>query len=472
MKRPGTKIHSFLLAGVFWFLATSFSVKSATVNIYGKAPSYKNDTLVLYCISDPVSLLEVPLGKYPVDTSGIFNFKLTISETLPVYFSLGAITGFLFVEPGAHYQILLPPRQKKSEAAYLTPFFQPQRIHLGIINALPDDLNPLISGYDLNFDLFFDIYAKRLYAKRNADSILNRFISYSDSLFNRYADQSYFQAYISCRKAMLYTLKNSKAEFTGFLRYFPVDHIYYKNPAWIELFNQVYKNILKRIIVTNNDLKEALLKPEDYKNFKSVFSKTLPFTNDRLAELILIKGLYDGTYSQELPRENLLVLLHEISVESPYKAHTKIAKDVLWKITRLDPGQTPPPFVLKDQHGRSVRPGDFPGKYVYLNFAAFNCYACRIQFPLLKNLQDKYADNLQIITVSVDVSRETMLASLETMHYPWIFLYYSHQNQLLQRYDVKSYPTYILLDPRGKILKAPAPSPVEGFDDFFRKLIQ
>ena len=61
-----------------------------------------------------------------------------------------------------------------------------------------------------------------------------------------------------------------------------------------------------------------------------------------------------------------------------------------------------PPFLLPDLQGHVISTAQFPGHVVLLSFWATWCPPCREEIPELKELQDRYKDQLQVIGVSMD----------------------------------------------------------------------
>lgn len=61
-----------------------------------------------------------------------------------------------------------------------------------------------------------------------------------------------------------------------------------------------------------------------------------------------------------------------------------------------------PPFELQDLEGQRVSLGEAKGKVVLLNFWATWCGPCRAEIPDLIGLQQKYRDQLEIISLIVD----------------------------------------------------------------------
>jgi hypothetical protein len=56
--------------------------------------------------------------------------------------------------------------------------------------------------------------------------------------------------------------------------------------------------------------------------------------------------------------------------------------------------------------------------------------------------------------------------------YPWTFLHFSNQPDLLDDYDIRGYPSYFLIGPEGRLILSPAPSPVENFESTFLRIFE
>ena len=77
-------------------------------------------------------------------------------------------------------------------------------------------------------------------------------------------------------------------------------------------------------------------------------------------------------------------------------------------------------YTLKDLNGVDVTLASFKGKVILLNFWATWCGPCRVEIPDLIELQNKYADDLVVLGISVDDSPEKMrpYATAMKINYP------------------------------------------------------
>lgn len=125
-------------------------------------------------------------------------------------------------------------------------------------------------------------------------------------------------------------------------------------------------------------------------------------------------------------------------------------------IDRLAAGQPAPKLMLKDCDGKTFTLDDFRGKYVYLDFWDFGCSPCISEFKVIPKLREHFAgrmDSVQIITVCPSGPSKSKFEDFVKKHDM------SELNLLLDKrhsdkvYDVSSFPTYMLIDPEGRIVE-------------------
>jgi thioredoxin-related protein len=83
---------------------------------------------------------------------------------------------------------------------------------------------------------------------------------------------------------------------------------------------------------------------------------------------------------------------------------------------------------------------------------------------MLQKLYEKHNKYLEIVTIIVDEDVELMKDFVNRSGYSWTFLHFDMQPEILQEYDVRTFPTYFLIDNQGKLAMSPAPSPAEEFE--------
>jgi thiol-disulfide isomerase/thioredoxin len=114
----------------------------------------------------------------------------------------------------------------------------------------------------------------------------------------------------------------------------------------------------------------------------------------------------------------------------------------------LEIGRPAPSFKLPDLNGRQVSLEQYKGKVVILDFWATWCGPCRIAMPLLENLQKEYANNMVLLAINLQESRETVREFLrqEGLN-PYVLL--DEQGSLTEAYGTETIPMQVLIDKEG-----------------------
>jgi hypothetical protein len=72
-------------------------------------------------------------------------------------------------------------------------------------------------------------------------------------------------------------------------------------------------------------------------------------------------------------------------------------------------------------------------------------------------LYEKYKKDIVIVSISIDKKRKKAERFVKRKPYPWYFVHFDDNYELLENYKVKTIPLYYLIDSKGKILLSPAP---------------
>jgi len=129
--------------------------------------------------------------------------------------------------------------------------------------------------------------------------------------------------------------------------------------------------------------------------------------------------------------------------------------DLIQRKESVQVGQIAPDFTLPDADGNLVSLSSFRGKYVLLDFWASWCPDCRREVPEVKAAYEKLKDrNFTILGVSLDRNREAWVNGIEKLELTWNHVsdlqYW--QSDIVKLYAIRWIPTYILVDPEGKIV--------------------
>lgn len=461
----------FLLLLLLLFIGVENNIGAQEAMIFGNATEYKGSEILFYTYSDYITETEYEVGRCKVERDGKFSAKLKVLETSFVFAHLGVYRIYFFAEPGKRYELVLPPREDKTEAQRLNPFFRETDLQVGIKNVDRNDINFLINAFDLRFNQDFDRIVQDAYRGRqhNIDSLITR-------IEEKFAGTGirFFDDYREYRYGLLRQITFIKKSTATSNELFLNRPVLYRNPAYMELFNLVYDKYF--LFFSRTSQGNAIF--DDISRYKSLgkLKRTLAtddvLSNDTLMELVILKSLHDEFFSDNFSRSALLTILDSIYRTTSIPEHVIVAENIRNRITKLLPGFVPAPFSLNDVNGHEVSLDRFKGKYIYLNFCTTTSYTCLKEFVQLEKISRQYKKHLEVVTISADDNIDDLKSFLENSKYDWTFLHFGKKPEVLRDYDIRVYPTYFLIGPDRKMILSPAPSPEEGFERRFFQLLR
>jgi thiol-disulfide isomerase/thioredoxin len=121
-------------------------------------------------------------------------------------------------------------------------------------------------------------------------------------------------------------------------------------------------------------------------------------------------------------------------------------------------------FDYENHKGGKTKLEDLRGKYVYIDVWATWCGPCRQEIPFLKKVEEKYhGKNIEFVSISVDVDKDhekwkTFVTEKELGGIQ-LFADKNWNSEFMKSYGINSIPRFILIDPKGNIVKADAERP-------------
>lgn len=134
-------------------------------------------------------------------------------------------------------------------------------------------------------------------------------------------------------------------------------------------------------------------------------------------------------------------------------------------------GKLAPDFTLKDINGNDLTLSSLRGKYLILDFWGSWCVWCIKGFPELKKYYEKYSDRLEVLGVDCGDTEEKWKAAVEKHELKWKHVFNPREAKIEEKYAISGYPTKIIIDPEGKIVKTVVgedPAFYEFLDELFK----
>jgi len=120
---------------------------------------------------------------------------------------------------------------------------------------------------------------------------------------------------------------------------------------------------------------------------------------------------------------------------------------------KVAPGKLAPAFTLKTPEDKDLSLASLRGKYVILDFWGSWCGWCIKGFPDMKKYYEKYKSKMEILGVDCRDTQEKWKVAIEKYELPWKHVYNPDNSSLTADYAIEGYPTKVIIDPEGKIVK-------------------
>lgn len=120
---------------------------------------------------------------------------------------------------------------------------------------------------------------------------------------------------------------------------------------------------------------------------------------------------------------------------------------------KLQPGMPAPEFSLKGLDGKMVSLDQFKGKYVVLDFWGTWCGWCIKGLPEMKAYYNKYKKNLEIIGIDCRDKEDVWRKGVAEHQIPWVNVYNGFDSQVINDYAISGFPTKVIIDPQGNLVK-------------------
>ncbi len=129
-------------------------------------------------------------------------------------------------------------------------------------------------------------------------------------------------------------------------------------------------------------------------------------------------------------------------------------------------------FTLNDINGKPFQLSSLRGKYVVLDFWGSWCGWCIKGMPQMKEYYRKYKGKMEIVGIDCNEPEQAWKEAVKKHELPWIHVYNAEESDITGRYQVRGFPTKVVVDPKGNIAKVVVgedPSFYEYLDRLFGK---
>ena len=193
--------------------------------------------------------------------------------------------------------------------------------------------------------------------------------------------------------------------------------------------------------------KSEELRKEKYNAAILDFMASRPFSKRMITEIWMI-SIYDHTPAivekareifRKFPQE---AMNHRLVVETKAKLYAERAKV----------GEQMKDFTLYDRELKAHQLSEFKGKYTILEFTFYGCGGCVFIKPYLEEFYKRNKDKAEVIAIYNDTKENWMKEGQEhkVSYQEWSDP--ERASEPVAAYDVNAFPTFVVIDPNGKIL--------------------
>ena len=121
-------------------------------------------------------------------------------------------------------------------------------------------------------------------------------------------------------------------------------------------------------------------------------------------------------------------------------------------------------FEYENQKGGKTSLESLKGKYVYIDVWATWCGPCRGEIPFLQKVEEKYkGKNIEFVSISVDVEKDhdkwKTFVDEKKLGGTQLIADKNWKSDFIMAYGINAIPRFILIDPKGNIVKSDADRP-------------
>lgn len=439
------------------------------VFIEGYAQNMASGTVEVYETVDYLTRYERKIGTGTITSDSTFNVRFTTNGTQKVKVKINNNYFYTYVQPKAKYDLYVkdkspynPERPEGNLVEYFFGGLQESDINYKIIEFDDEILEFLRNNYRRT-----DVRAREFMYKLD---------TFNMEVQEKYKDDtsSYFEVYRRYGLASLDDLSfigasNRIQKFDYYLKPFTVS---YNNDRYMEYFLNFYENYHYNLSRTKEqEFYNALVKASPTLLMNSLGNVYEVKHNLRVRELVLINMMSDLYYNVDYPQEPILNVLDSLAGFALFHEHKAIAKNMRKRLTELKPGVRSPNFEFT-QNEITKEKGDYLGKYHYVSFVNTDIKNSLAELELLRALYLKYGGTTQFTTFIINNSNQSLEKIKKKYDIQWEIAEIDKKGAIIQDFQILTYPQYVLIDPIGYIVAAPAlgPKPNGKYETIERQL--
>lgn len=439
---------------------------SQNVAIIGNAEKQSEKLVRVITYADGFSNLEKTIAETITDELGGFTLQFEINQTQFGFFALGLEKAEFYLTPGANYNINIPLDTLKTNGSIF------DRLPLNLRLSTDDGgVQNSIEEFNSRYNDFIYNNISSIYKSRNK-SIVSNFVAETNSKFE--SNNSVFvKNYIDYSLASLLWLSKKENNQKILNKYFINKPVLYSNIQYTDFFKEFFKDYFNsENTFRYEELIPAINSNESLEMLDNLLKRdSLLVTDARVREIVQMLLLSRNYHDRYVEKERVISKYLEIADKSEYPENRDIALNFITKLETLQSGTIAPDFALADIVDSIVSLGSLKGKFVLLNFINNNCKICEFHLQLIKDIRAQNDNSFEIITILAGNEIAGVYEFAKNNGFDWPILKTGKDILLLEKYNIRAFPSYILINPDGTLAYAHLPMPDENLELYLQRFI-
>lgn len=439
-------------------------ILSPAQNLRIAGKTNKPNALVrLLTYNDLFTKEQTVIGETYSDFSGNFSFNTVIQHYTPAQIAVDLDRVDLVLRPGSFYDINVSIPAKNADLS----FFEQEPPSLRINSAKDNDMSrQLIVSETIINDFVYDYIDEICRAKKSylIDTLAGKIVRAMGDRKNDFVD-----TYVRYKLAALRMAASLGSTARIITEYFDSQPVLYLQSSYVDLFNEIFDGYFDSRKFNRRELMGVMY--SDYDGFWNYIMKDdFLSRNTQLAELIVMKYLSQFYYGNPNQKQIAVDFMDRIKNGSEYPQNRAVASDMLTRVGRLSYDTDAPDFSLRDKDGDTVSLSDYRDGMVLLQFVDRVSDMTDYEFSKLNELQKQWNDTISVVTIATKESFDDFAELFENQKYNWKLLNLGDDILLLEKYNIRTCPDYVILKSEGRIGMAPAAAPDRYLDYHVRRI--
>ena len=452
---------------LFLLIIVSFTtiLSQDNVVITGNAVGKANKLVRIIVYSDLFSGAKYTLAETRTNSEGSFSINLKTNKTQFAFLAFELEKGEFYLSPDSEYNFSLNLNNSNNGSIF-------DRLPLNFsLTAKDGGIQNQIEEFNISYNNFIYNNVNSIYKGRNKTKITD----FTDSIRTIFSNKKseYIVNYAEYSLASLLWLSKVDNDKSILRNYFINRPVLYSNIQYVDFFKEFFNSYFdSENIYSYNELMIAVNSRSISVLDDLLSQDSLLSQDNRVREIVAMLLLSRNYHNRDVKKDRIISLLESIAKNSAYTENKLIARNFIVELGKLQNGSPAPDFNLFNNNDQLVKLNSFKGDFALLCFVKDNCNICNFQMEQINDLKNEFDNKLQVVTIVAGNETKKIATLSKEKGYNWSILRTDENIVLLEDYNVKTYPTYILINPDGTIAYATLPMPDEKMDFFIRRFMK